>query len=103
MRKNKRDKKIQKMRKEIERDRYWDREKNIERQRQKVKNMRFREYTLPANDYKNQTRVEAACMAKRAILQSAMEQHTLKNVNNCLNTNIYPYLETSGGQSSNLY
>jgi hypothetical protein len=27
----------------------------------------------------------------------------LKNVNNCLNTNIYSYLETSGGQSSNLY
>jgi hypothetical protein len=25
----------------------------------------------------------------------------LKNVNNCLNTNIYSYLETSGGQSSN--
>jgi hypothetical protein len=24
-----------------------------------------------------------------------------KNVNNCLNTNIYSYLETSGGQSSN--
>jgi hypothetical protein len=32
-----------------------------------------------------------------------MEQRTLKNVNNCLNTNIYSYLETSGGQSSNLY
>ena len=32
-----------------------------------------------------------------------MEQHTLKNVNNCLNTNIYYYLETSGGQSSNQY
>jgi hypothetical protein len=32
-----------------------------------------------------------------------MEQHALKNVNNCLNTNIYSYLETSGGQSSNLY
>ncbi len=32
-----------------------------------------------------------------------MEQHTLKNVNNYLNTNIYSYLETSGGQSSNLY
>ncbi len=30
-----------------------------------------------------------------------MEQHTLKNVNNCLNTNIYSYLETSIGQSSN--
>ncbi len=32
-----------------------------------------------------------------------MEQHALKNVNNCLNTNIYSYLETFGGQSSNLY
>ncbi len=28
---------------------------------------------------------------------------TLNIVNNCLNTNIYSYLETSGGQSSNLY
>jgi len=32
-----------------------------------------------------------------------MEQHTLKNVSNHLNTNIYSYLETSGGKSSNLY
>jgi hypothetical protein len=32
-----------------------------------------------------------------------MEQRTLKNVNDYLNTNIYSYLETSGGQSSNLY
>jgi hypothetical protein len=32
-----------------------------------------------------------------------MEQQTLKNVKNYLNTNIYTYLETSGGQSSNLY
>jgi len=32
-----------------------------------------------------------------------MEQSTLKNLNNYLNTNIYSYLETSGGQSSNLY
>jgi len=32
-----------------------------------------------------------------------MEQCTLKNVNNFLNTNIYAYLETSGGQSYNLY
>ncbi len=32
-----------------------------------------------------------------------MEQHALQNVNNCLNTNIYSYLETSGGKSSNLY
>ncbi len=26
-----------------------------------------------------------------------------KNVNNCLNTNIYSYLETTGGQSFNIY
>jgi hypothetical protein len=32
-----------------------------------------------------------------------MEMHTLKIVNNCLNTNIYSYLETSGGQSSKLH
>ncbi len=32
-----------------------------------------------------------------------MEQHTLNNVNNCLNTNIFSYLDTSVGQSSNLY
>jgi hypothetical protein len=32
-----------------------------------------------------------------------MEQHTLKKVSNCLNTNIYSYLEISGVQSSNLY
>jgi hypothetical protein len=32
-----------------------------------------------------------------------MEQDALKNVNNCLNTNIYTYLEASGGQSSDPY
>ncbi len=32
-----------------------------------------------------------------------MEQHALENVNNSLNTNIYSYLETYGGQSFNLY
>ncbi len=32
-----------------------------------------------------------------------IEQHTLKNVNDCLNTNIFSYLETSGCQSSNIY
>jgi hypothetical protein len=31
------------------------------------------------------------------------EQHALKNVNNCLNTYIHSYLETSGGQSSYAY
>jgi len=32
-----------------------------------------------------------------------MEQHAFKNVNSCLDTNIYSYLETSGGQSYNPY
>jgi len=32
-----------------------------------------------------------------------MELHDLENENNCLNTNIYSYLETSGGQSYSLY
>ncbi len=32
-----------------------------------------------------------------------MEQHTLKSVKNPWNTNIYYYLETFGGQISNLY
>jgi hypothetical protein len=40
-------------------------------------------------------------MAKQG--EQLMEQRTFKNVNNYLNTNIYSYLETSGGQSSNLY
>jgi len=34
---------------------------------------------------------------------SRMEQDALKIVNNGLNINIYSYLESSGGQSSNLY
>ncbi len=34
---------------------------------------------------------------------SLMEQCAFINVNNRLNTNIYSYLETSGGHSSNLY
>ncbi len=29
-----------------------------------------------------------------------IEQHALKNENNCLNKNIYSYLEISGGQNS---
>jgi hypothetical protein len=36
------------------------------------------------------------------VILPTMEQHA-KKVNNFLNTNIYSYLETSGGQSSNVY
>jgi hypothetical protein len=31
------------------------------------------------------------------------EQHTLKNINSCCNTNIFFHLETFGDQNSNLY
>jgi hypothetical protein len=34
---------------------------------------------------------------------STMEQRCLKNVNNCLYTNVYSYFETSGGISYNPY
>ncbi len=32
-----------------------------------------------------------------------MEQYDLKNLNNCWNAKFYFYLETSGGQNSNVY
>ncbi len=38
-----------------------------------------------------------------SVMQMSMEQRTEENVNNYLSTNTYSYLETSGGQSSNLY
>jgi hypothetical protein len=33
------------------------------------------------------------------LVMYAMKQGNLKNANNCLNTNVYSYLETSGGKS----
>jgi hypothetical protein len=35
--------------------------------------------------------------------RATMEQRALRNVNNCLYTNVYSYLETSGGISYNSY
>ncbi len=35
------------------------------------------------------------------IISIRTEQHIKKNVNNCWNTNIYSYLETSGAESYN--
>ncbi len=54
--------------------------------------------------FKYETRVEVTDIDKSTNLEwSIMEQHTFKNVNSCLNTNIYSYLETSGGPSYNPY
>jgi hypothetical protein len=37
------------------------------------------------------------------VVSQTMEQHALKNANNCLNPNIYSYLETSDDKSYNPY
>ncbi len=37
------------------------------------------------------------------LFTATMEQHALKNLNNCLNTSIYSFQETSSDQSSYLY
>ena len=39
----------------------------------------------------------------KSLCTCTMEQCTLKNVNNGLNSDIYSYLETSGGKSYNPY
>ncbi len=49
------------------------------------------------------TTVDINCCFALVNVTFLMEQHTLKNVNNELYINIYSYLETSGGKSSNLY
>ncbi len=38
----------------------------------------------------------------RKALNIIVKKHSFKNVNNCLNTNIYSYLEICGGKSHNL-
>jgi hypothetical protein len=39
----------------------------------------------------------------KTLIYGLMEQCALKNINNCLNANIYFYLDTFGSQSSNLH
>jgi hypothetical protein len=52
----------------------------------------------------NKATSQAVCAIEQSMLLRCLwEQHTLKNGNKCLHTNIYSYLETSGGQSSILY
>ncbi len=42
-------------------------------------------------------------MEQCTLEMQTMKQRILKNVNNSLNTIVYFYFETSGGQSSDLY
>ncbi len=44
----------------------------------------------------------AICILLFTYISIPMEQHALKNANNCWNTNIYSYLETPRSQNSNL-
>jgi hypothetical protein len=49
-------------------------------------------------------KISDLAMAKfEKVNNEPMEQHALKNVNNCMDRNIYSYLETSGGESVNAY
>jgi hypothetical protein len=47
--------------------------------------------------------VQASVKLGKFLWSYVMEQHTLKMVNICLNTNIYSYVETCSGESCNLY
>ena len=46
---------------------------------------------------------EKATVSGLSLGRNSMEQHALKNVNNCLYTKVYCYLEKSGGISYNRY
>jgi hypothetical protein len=65
----------------------------------------IRSSTLIGLDCKYWTTVEVNDSGKHSSLLQYSNNGTkhFKNVNNRLNTRIYSYLETSGGQSSNLY
>jgi hypothetical protein len=54
------------------------------------------------NYARNMFTVQASAKLGKFLRSYGWEQHTLKNVN-ILNTNIYSHLETSGGESCNLY
>ncbi len=61
-----------------------------------------------ANNFNLLHLIKNSIFKRKAILiqngaTQRMEQNVFKNANNCLNTKIYSYLETSGCQSSNLY
>jgi hypothetical protein len=51
---------------------------------------------------RNRYRIISICVTPPKVAK-AMEQCPLKIISNCFNTNIYSYLETSGGQSYNVY
>ncbi len=42
-------------------------------------------------------------MDTASVRQKSMDHSTLNSVNNYMNTNVYSYLKTSGGQGFNLY
>ncbi len=59
----------------------------------------------PVLTHKHQTRLEKPAKDKHSNLSQTLINGTvhLKNICNCFNTNMSFYLDTSGGQSSNLY
>jgi len=60
--------------------------------------MAVRELFQMVSSIKVRSHVSVKSLCEINFLSFQMEQHTSKNVNNCLYTNIYSYLEISGGQ-----
>jgi hypothetical protein len=61
-------------------------------------------FVMQAPDYRlHLAAVRTNIVIFATVIITAMKQCTLKIVSNCLNANIYSFLETSGGQSSYLY
>ncbi len=63
------------------------------------------ELNIVTNRVQNLNSFQFHAVASNFLIKSniTLEQHALKNVNNCLNTKIYSFLEKFCGQSSNLY
>ncbi len=63
----------------------------------------WRKDILPNDICHDHNRYNSKCYAECCYAQCNNGTARLKNVNNCLIADIYSYLETSGGQSSNLH
>ncbi len=65
--------------------------------------MRLHERSVVAKTLETATLSGFCRLLSMLLILLLMEQRTLKDVSNCLNTNIYSCLQTFGGQSYNLY
>ncbi len=69
----------------------------------KLECFNFTKITASVSSIQGKEVAYTMCSALSSSPHAQFSSALLKNVNNYLNTNIYSYLETSGGQSCNLY